>query len=45
MQKNALEVNGKRLWQTLEASGEIGKLRDTGLRRLSLSDADKEIEL
>ncbi|MDA1097498.1 MAG: Zn-dependent hydrolase [Proteobacteria bacterium] len=43
MQKNALEVDGNRLWATLEASGEIGKLRDTGLRRLPLSDADKEM--
>jgi N-carbamoyl-L-amino-acid hydrolase len=43
MPKNALEVNGNRLWETLEASGEIGKLRDTGLRRLPLSDADKQM--
>jgi beta-ureidopropionase / N-carbamoyl-L-amino-acid hydrolase len=43
MHKNALEVDGRRLWETLEASGEIGKLRDTGLRRLPLSDTDKEM--
>ncbi|MBC8239860.1 MAG: Zn-dependent hydrolase [Alphaproteobacteria bacterium] len=43
MQKNALEIDGRRLWETLEASGEIGKLRDTGLRRLALSDSDREI--
>ena len=43
MNKNSLEVNGGRLWDTLEASGEIGKLRGTGLRRLPLSDADKQM--
>ena len=41
--KNILEIDGARLWDSLEASGEIGKLRDTGLRRLPLSDADKEM--
>ena len=40
--KNILEIDGARLWDSLEASGEIGKLRDTGLRRLPRSDADKE---
>lgn len=41
--KNILEIDGARLWDTLEASGEIGKLRDTGLRRLPLSDADRQM--
>jgi N-carbamoyl-L-amino-acid hydrolase len=43
MNKNAMEINGQRLWDSLEASGQIGKLRGTGLRRLPLSDADKEM--
>ncbi|NQV59358.1 MAG: M20/M25/M40 family metallo-hydrolase, partial [Alphaproteobacteria bacterium] len=43
MHKNTLEIDGRRLWETLEASGEIGRLRDTGLRRLALSDTDREI--
>ena len=43
MSKNVLEVDGGRLWDSLEASGEIGKLRGSGLRRLPLSDADKKM--
>jgi hypothetical protein len=34
---NALEVNAERLWTTIEQSGEIGRFRGTGLRRLALS--------
>lgn len=36
-----LSINANRLWDTLEASGEIGKFRDVGLQRLALSDEDK----
>ncbi len=38
-----LIVNGPRLWQTLARSSEIGKGPAGGLRRLALSDADKEM--
>jgi N-carbamoyl-L-amino-acid hydrolase len=31
---NTLEVNAERLWATIERSAEIGRFRDTGLRRL-----------
>ncbi|MBT7505858.1 MAG: hydantoinase/carbamoylase family amidase, partial [Rhodospirillales bacterium] len=40
---NTLEIDGERLWQTLEVSGEIGKFRETGLRRLALSEEDKQM--
>ena len=40
---NTLEVNAERLWVTLERSAEIGRFRDTGLRRLALSSEDKEV--
>ena len=40
---NALEVNAERLWATIERSGEIGRFRDTGLRRLALSREDQEV--
>ena len=40
---NTLEVNAERLWETLERSAEIGRFRDTGLRRLALSSEDKEV--
>lgn len=36
-----LSVNGERLWATIMASAEIGKGPKGGLRRLTLSDADK----
>ena len=40
---NSLEINADRLWQTLLASAKIGPGRGDGLRRLALSDADKEM--
>ncbi len=40
MAANVLEVNPKRLWDTLERSAEIGRFRDVGLRRLALSAED-----
>ena len=40
---NILEVNAERLWATIERSGEIGRFRDTGLRRLALSREDQEV--
>ena len=43
MSSNHLEVNGERLWETLEVSGEIGKYRETGLRRLALTQEDKQM--
>ena len=39
----ALEINGARLWESLEASGEIGAIEGGGLRRLSLSAEDRQI--
>ena len=38
---NLLQVNDKRLWDTLMRSGEIGPGRAGGLCRLPLTDADK----
>jgi len=38
-----LEINGDRLWETLEASGRIGRTGERGLRRLALSDEDREM--
>lgn len=38
-----LEIDGQRLWNTLMASAEIGALPEGGLRRLALSDADREM--
>ncbi len=38
-----LEVDGDRLWSTLMASAEIGALSEGGLRRLALSDADRQM--
>ena len=38
---NRLQVDGKRLWETIIRSGEIGPGRAGGLRRLPLTDADK----
>jgi N-carbamoyl-L-amino-acid hydrolase len=36
-------INGKRLWSTIDQSGEIGKGRPGGLARLALTDSDKEM--
>ncbi len=36
-------INGKRLWSTIDASGEIGKGRPGGLARLALTDSDREM--
>ena len=38
-----LEIDGHRLWATLMASAEIGALSEGGLRRLALSDADRQM--
>jgi hypothetical protein len=38
-----LEVDGDRLWSTVRASAEIGALPDGGLRRLALSDTDRQM--
>ena len=38
---NLLQADGTRLWQTLDASAEIGKGPKGGLRRLALGDDDK----
>ena len=40
---NTLEINADRLWETLERSAEIGRFRDTGLRRLALSREDQQV--
>ena len=40
---SSARINGKRLWSTLDASGEIGKGRPGGLCRLALTDSDKKI--
>jgi beta-ureidopropionase / N-carbamoyl-L-amino-acid hydrolase len=40
---NALEVNAERLWASLERAGEIGRFRGTGVRRLALTQEDKEV--
>ncbi len=39
--RNRLEVDGDRLWETLEASARIGTGPRGGLRRLALGDDDK----
>jgi N-carbamoyl-L-amino-acid hydrolase len=40
----ALAINGPRLWDTIMASARIGPGRiETGLRRLALTDADREM--
>lgn len=38
---NTLEINGRRLWDTLMASAAVGTGPNGGLRRLALSDGDK----
>src|SRR5688572_88987 len=40
---NTLESNADRLWATLARASEIGRFRDTGLRRLALSREDKQV--
>src|SRR5262245_53956988 len=40
---NVLEVDGNRLWATLERCAEIGRFRGSGVRRLALSQEDKEV--
>ncbi|MEM1313549.1 MAG: Zn-dependent hydrolase [Pseudomonadota bacterium] len=39
----SLRVDGARLWRTIERSAEIGPGRAGGLRRLTLTDADREV--
>jgi len=41
--RDAIRVNGERLWSTIERSGGIGVGRPGGLSRLALSDADREM--
>jgi beta-ureidopropionase / N-carbamoyl-L-amino-acid hydrolase len=43
MAANFPAIDGERLWQTLEASGEIGKFGANGLCRLALSAEDKQM--
>ncbi|HYX00523.1 MAG TPA: Zn-dependent hydrolase [Reyranella sp.] len=43
MVANVLEIDAKRLWETLERSAEIGRFREVGLRRLALSAEDKDM--
>ena len=38
-----LSIDANRLWSTLDRSSEIGKGPNGGLRRLALSDSDKEM--
>jgi N-carbamoyl-L-amino-acid hydrolase len=38
-----LSVDGDRLWRTIEASSAIGRGPNGGLRRLTLTDEDKEV--
>jgi N-carbamoyl-L-amino-acid hydrolase len=38
-----MEINGKRLWQTVERSAEIGVGRPGGLARLTLTDDDRRM--
>jgi N-carbamoyl-L-amino-acid hydrolase len=40
---NALEVKAERLWAALDRAGEIGRFRGTGVRRLALTQEDKEV--
>jgi len=40
---NALAVNAERLWASLDRAGEIGRFRGTGVRRLALTQEDKEV--
>lgn len=43
MATNQLQANGERFWDTIEASGQIGPGVAGGLRRLALTDSDKEM--
>ena len=43
MTANFPEIDGDRLWETLEASGRIGRIGEAGLCRLALSDEDREM--
>ena len=43
MPTNNLRADGARFWETIEASAKIGPGVAGGLRRLSLSDSDKEV--
>jgi N-carbamoyl-L-amino-acid hydrolase len=40
---NQLEINTDRLFETIDRSAQIGPKITTGLRRLALSDADKQV--
>src|SRR5215468_8315092 len=40
---NSLKVDADRLWATIDRSAQIGRFRDTGLRRLAVSPEDKEM--
>lgn len=41
--RSNMSVDGDRLWSTIMASAEIGKGPKGGLRRLALSDADRDV--
>jgi beta-ureidopropionase / N-carbamoyl-L-amino-acid hydrolase len=41
--KSSLKVDADRLWATIDQSAQIGRFRDTGLRRLALSPEDKQM--
>jgi N-carbamoyl-L-amino-acid hydrolase len=43
IRKNDLRINETRFWASMARSAEIGKGRTTGLSRLALGDADKEM--
>ncbi len=43
MPTNHLRANGERFWDTIEASAKVGPGIAGGLRRLALSDSDREI--
>jgi beta-ureidopropionase / N-carbamoyl-L-amino-acid hydrolase len=43
MNLNSLKVDADRLWATIDRSAQIGRFRDTGLRRLALSGEDKQM--
>src|SRR5215475_7350731 len=40
---SVLEINGERLWAALQRCGEIGRFRGSGVRRLALSQEDKQV--
>jgi len=39
----SLRVDGARLWRTIERAAEIGPGRAGGLRRLTLTDEDRDV--